>query len=275
MSIVDPSWSQHRFWDRLIWGDFPEGRFTTDDLSTRLEVYPIGIDPDNFLQSDAQNSPGSSQRLSVPPTSEHQLILGVDRLDYTKGITERLRAFDRLLEHVPSLRGKVTFIQISSPSRTRVPEYIQEKEKIERLVDQINERFSEGGWVPIRYQYRSYPQRDLASLYRDADVCMVTPLRDGMNLVAQEFVAAQGDDPGVLVLSEFCGAASILRDAVLVNPYDIDGTAEATHAALRMPVRERRRRWQALMEAVGRHTAKSWCDSFRSDLASGGKIAVL
>ena len=254
--------------------DFPEERFTTDDISTRLDVYPIGIDPAIFVLPDSQRAPGLAQQLSLPTTPEHRLILGVDRLDYTKGIPERLRAFDRILEHVPSLRGKVSFVQVSSPSRTRVPEYIQEREQIERLVGQINGRFSEGGWVPIRYLYRSYPQGELASLYRDSDVCMVTPLRDGMNLVAQEFVAAQGDDPGVLVLSKFCGAASILREAVMVNPYDIDGTAEAIHTALRMPVAERRRRWQALMEVVCRHTASSWSDSFSSDLAAGGKVGV-
>ena len=161
----------------------------------------------------------------------------------------------------------MTLVQISAPSRTRVPEYILEKERVERLVGQINGRFSEAEWVPIRYLYRSFPQSDLARLYRDADVCMVTPLRDGMNLVAKEYVASQGDDPGVLVLSKFCGAADSMQEALLVNPYDIDGMAEVTHSAIRMPAPERRRRWSALMDGVRQNTAQSWSQTFRSDLA--------
>ena len=148
-----------------------------------------------------------------------------------------------------------------------MPEYIREKEQVELLVGQINGRFSEAEWVPIRYLYRSFPHSDLAQLYRDADVCMVTPLRDGMNLVAKEFVASQGDDPGVLLLSKFCGAAESMDEALLVNPYDIDGTAEVTHDAIRMPAPERRRRWGALMDEVRQNTSQSWSQAFRSDLA--------
>ncbi len=238
------------------------------EMSVRLGVYPIGIEPALFQSPPGQARYSPSQQVLRHVSPWHQVVLGVDRLDYTKGIPERLRAFARLLEHNPSLRGKVTFIQVSSPSRTRVPEYIAEKEHVDRLVGDINGRFSEAGWVPVRYLYRSYPQEDLVRFYRDADVCMVTPLRDGMNLVAKEFVAAQGDNPGVLVLSRFSGAADMMRDALLVNPYDIESTAEALYEALHMPLSERRQRWQALMEVVTRYTAHTWRDSFLGDLAA-------
>ena len=237
------------------------------ERSTRVGAYPAGIEPSLFSQRAIHETRGLAEQLSIPTPTDHRLILGVDRLDYTKGIPQRLRAFARLLEHTPSLRGKVSFVQISSPSRTRVPEYAREKERVDRLVGQINGRFSEGGWVPIRYLYRSHSHQELIRFYHDAHVCMVTPLRDGMNLVAKEFVASQGEDPGVLVLSRFAGAASAMRDAVLVNPYDIDGTAEATHRALRMPHSERRRRWESLMEVVRTQTARNWSESFKSDLA--------
>ena len=248
-------------------GDISKNVFTSDNMSVRLGVYPMGIEPMRFQRLASQATRGLAERLSIPRSSDHHIVLGVDRLDYTKGIPHRLRAFERLLHHNPSLRGRVTLAQISSPSRTRVPEYVQEKERVEQLVGQINGHFSHGGWVPVRYLYRSYPQHELARFYRDADVCMVTPLRDGMNLVAREFVASQGDDPGVLVLSKFAGSANTMHEALLVNPYDIEATAEATHQALRMPAAERVRRWRALMDVVSRHTAQSWSDAFRSDLA--------
>ena len=248
-------------------GTQANGVFTADGLSARFGVYEIGIEPSIFQQASDDGVRSPMEKLSISTAPDHKIILGVDRLDYTKGIPQRLRAFERLLEHHSSIRGRVTYVQISSPSRTRVPEYIQEKEQVDRLVGHINGRFSEAGWVPIRYLFRTFPQHELAEFYRDADVGMVTPLRDGMNLVAKEFVAAQGDDPGVLVLSRFSGAASSLVDAVIVNPYDIDGTAEATYRALRMGLPERKRRRSAMMDAVNKHTATSWSDDFTRDLS--------
>ena len=248
-------------------GTMSDGVFAHGDASARLGVYQIGIEPTVFQQSASRPTDGPARQLSLPTSSEHRIILGVDRLDYTKGIPERLRAFELLLHHHRSLRGKVSFVQISSPSRSRIPEYILEKENVDQLVGQINGRFAEGGWVPIHYLYRSYPHHELADFYRNADVCMVTPLRDGMNLVGKEFVASQLDDPGVLVLSKFSGAASTMGEALLVNPYDIDGTAEAVHKALQMSAPERRLRWEALIKVVCKDTARSWSNAFRSDLA--------
>ena len=241
--------------------------YSGEEGTTRLGVYNVGIDVNVFGEPPAGKVEALASQLSIPLSSEHQLILGVDRLDYTKGIPGRLRAFRRMLERHPAIRGRVSLVQISSPSRTRVPEYINEKEEVDKLVGEINGRFSEADWTPIRYLYRSYPQHELACFYSIADVCMVTPLRDGMNLVAKEFVASQGDTPGVLLLSKFCGAASSMTDALIVNPYDVDGTAEATYRALRMSLTERRSRWKSLAGVVRQHTENSWSDAFNSDLA--------
>ena len=249
-----------------VGGEMSGGVFTHQNQSVRLGVYHIGIDLSIFEKPDRSETEALAEQLSIPLSAEHQMILAVDRLDYTKGIPERLRAIERLLDHYPSLTGKVSYVQISSPSRTRVPEYVREKEQVDQLVGRINGRFSEAGWVPIRYLYRSYPQKELACFYSIADVCMVTPLRDGMNLVAKEFVASQGEKPGVLVLSKFSGAASSMTDALVVNPYDVDGMAEATYRALNMPDSERRLRWKALMDVVCNHTARSWSDAFQLDL---------
>ena len=272
----------HNIMDSLdieLGGESHDDTYYYKGNSTRLGVFPIGIDPDTFRPKKARRNNDSQgdcdgngtrslvDELSLASTPDLQLILGVDRLDYTKGIPNRLRIFERMLERHSNLRNKLIYIQISSPSRTRVPEYVQEKELVERLVGQINGRFSEAGRVPIRYLYRSYAQSDLANFYRDADVCLVTPLRDGMNLVAKEFVAAQGEDsPGVLVLSRFAGAASTMRDAVIVNPYDIDGTAEATYQALRMPLEERRRRHRKLLSVVEKHSSQNWSQTFTATL---------
>ena len=242
--------------------------YTHGEQTAKLGVYPIGIDPDMFKPAPSRTA-SLADELSLASAPDQRLVLGIDRLDYTKGIPHRLRIFGRMLERHPNLGGKITYVQISSPSRTRVPEYIQEREHVERLVGQINGQFSQAGWVPIRYLYRSYPQSELAGFYRDADVCLVTPLRDGMNLVAKEFVAAQDEkSPGVLVLSRFTGAARTMRDAVIVNPYDIDGTADATYSALRMPATERRRRNSGLMAVVRKHSSKNWSDSFCAELAA-------
>jgi len=247
--------------------------FSVAGGDTRVGVHPIGVDPKAFRRA-AQSSPSDLRGLlSLPGGQESKIIVGVDRLDYTKGIPEKLRAFDRLLERYPHMRGRVTLVQISNPSRTRVPEYAREREQVEMLVGQINGKFSVAGWVPVRYLYRSFSQGELAGFYHDADVGMVTPLRDGMNLIAKEFVAAQGDNPGVLLLSKFSGAADELTDAVLVNPYDNDGTAELLYHALRMSRDERVRRWKSLMRVVRGNTAQDWGQRFHDDLVRSDQEA--
>ncbi len=264
----------HNFLDTLqveIGGRVEPGVFHGPNKSVRAGVYPIGTDPAQFQRwardSDDTGGLGFLQRLLPRRTTERKkVILGVDRLDYSKGIPQRLRTFEALLDRYPAIRGKVTMIQVSAPSRSRVPEYVQERERVDRLVGRINGRFAEADWVPVHYLYRSYSQEELAHFFREADVCLVTPLRDGMNLIAKEFVASQGPDPGVLVLSRFCGAADTMQDALIVNPYDTEGTAEALRTALSMPLQERRERWNALNGHVQTNTAKVWADTFLADL---------
>ena len=231
-------------------------------------VYPIGINPASFR--NWAGSPGAlKQKNSIARNiGKRAMILGVDRLDYTKGIEERLRTFEKFLEKFPGWIRKVSLIQISSPSRTRITEYMNQKRQVEMIVGEINGRFADADWTPISYLYRSFDQESLVGFYRAADVCFVSPLRDGMNLVAKEYVASQGDTPGVLVLSRFCGAAEYLRGAIIINPYDLDGTARALKVALEMPPSEKKRRWASLMETVEKHSAKRWRDSFLDDLIS-------
>ena len=272
----------HNFLDTLqveVGGNVRDGVFDGPSGTVGAGVYPIGTDPTQFQQwaRDADDEDGTSFLQRILPrrsTERKKVVLGVDRLDYSKGIPQRLRTFEAMLDRYPAVRGKVTMIQISAPSRSRVPEYVQEREQVDRLVGRINGRFAEADWVPIHYLYRSYSQEELAQFFREADVCLVTPLRDGMNLIAKEFVASQGSDPGVLVLSRFCGAAETMKEALIVNPYDIEGTVESLHNALSMSLRERRQRWQKLYVHVQTDTANSWAQTFLADLTSGSNAYV-
>jgi len=204
----------------------------------------------------------ASQRLSRSLLGR-KLIIGVDRLDYTKGITERLRAYECLLQNHPRQRGQVTFVQISAPSREEVPEYLDLRRQVEATSGHINGRFGEFDWMPLRYINRSFTRRTLAGFFALSRIGLVTPLRDGMNLVAKEYVAAQADeDPGVLVLSRFAGAADEMDGAVIVNPYDIEGVAEAMHQGLIMPLDERQDRWRRLIAEVKEHDVARWRHDF-------------
>lgn len=235
---------------------------------TRVRAFPIGILPEGF-QNPARSQEVAGLMRAIAPT---RLILGVDRLDYTKGIPERLEAFARLLEQFPEWRRKVSLVQISVPSRGDVPEYAKQRERVEQIVGRTNGDFGDADWVPIRYLYRSFGRQELAQLYRSAAVGYVTPLRDGMNLVAKEYVAAQNpEDPGVLVLSRFAGAAHELTDAVLTNPWYIDGLARDLDRALRMDLAERRERQTKLLAKVQRTTALTWAEDF---LGALGAVAV-
>jgi trehalose 6-phosphate synthase len=248
-------------------GTFTEEAYQHGKVSIRLGVYVIGTDPETFARWASSPEASRHARRLRQSVRGRRIVLGVDRLDYTKGIAERLLAFERLLDRYPSWRDRISLIQISAPSRTRIPEYIAQKQEVDRLVGDINSRFSEEDWLPVRHIYRTHSQQELAAFYREADVCLVTPLRDGMNLVAKEYVASQTTTPGVLVLSRFCGTAEDLREAVIINPYDIDSTAAALNRALNMPLQERWDRWHALIERVHTRTAQAWCNHFLADLA--------
>jgi trehalose 6-phosphate synthase len=233
----------------------------------RVAVIPIGIDPAAFA-GDVHATPSPTIEPLRASLDGRKLILGVDRLDYSKGIPERLYAFRRLLELFPEWRRKVELIQVSVPSRADVPEYAELRRVVENLVGRINGELGEADWVPVRYLYRSYDPASLAQLYRVADIGLVTPLRDGMNLVAKEFVASQDpDDPGVLLLSRFAGAAEGMPDALLTNPFHADGIARDLDRALRMPLEERRRRWRGCQDEVERHTSEAWARRFLGLLA--------
>jgi alpha,alpha-trehalose-phosphate synthase [UDP-forming]/trehalose-phosphatase len=243
------------------------GRVFHGDRTVTVGVFPLGIIPAHFQeQGDAE----ASEEIAglVRAIGSSRLVLGVDRLDYTKGIPERIEAFGRLLELFPAWRRNVCLVQVSVPSRADIAEYAEQRTLVENSVGRINGEFGEADWVPIRYLYRSYGRTQLAELYRLADVGYVTPLRDGMNLVAKEYVAAQDPkDPGVLLLSRFAGAAEELQDAVLTNPWDAEGTAHDLDRALRMPEDERSRRHAALFEVVSRTTALTWAEDFLAALA--------
>jgi trehalose 6-phosphate synthase len=226
----------------------------------RIRSFPIGIVPERFEPAGAPGAEVAELLASLGPS---RLILGVDRLDYTKGIPARLRAFGRLLREFPEWRGKVSMIQVSVPSRAELPEYGVQRGLVESFVGRVNGEFGRGAWTPVRYLYRPFGREQLSQLYRAAAVGLVTPLRDGMNLVAKEYVAAQDPArPGVLVLSKFAGAAAELREAVLTNPYHEEGLARDIDRALRMPLEERRFRQARLAAAVSRSTALSWADEF-------------
>jgi trehalose 6-phosphate synthase len=234
----------------------------------RAQDFPIGIDTEDFSRmATSVEAVRASQRLSRSLLGR-KLIIGVDRLDYTKGITERLRAYEALLQNYPRQRGQVTFVQISAPSREEVPEYLEMRRQVEAASGRINGRFSEFDWMPLRYINRGFTRRTLAGFFRLSRIGLVTPLRDGMNLVAKEYIAAQSEkDPGVLVLSRFAGAADELDGAVIVNPYDIEAVAEAMHLGLIMPLDERQDRWRRLLTQIQERDIVYWRQSFVDALA--------
>jgi trehalose 6-phosphate synthase/phosphatase len=237
------------------------------DRTTRIDAFPIGIEFDVF-EKLAVDAPRPRE------IQQERVVLGVDRLDYTKGIPERIQAFEKLLERYPEHREKVVLLQLAVPSRSQVNEYRELKREIDELVGRVNGRFATASWSPVRYLYRSFRHERLASLYRDADVALVTPLRDGMNLVAKEFVACQVADPGVLVLSSLAGAADTMREALRVNPYDVEGTAEAIHRALEMGENERASRIAALRIRERRDDLDAWTTKF-IEAATIGPAATL
>jgi trehalose 6-phosphate synthase len=230
--------------------------------SLLVRAFPLGIIPADFQEPGDVTASEEVAGL-VRALGSSRLVLGVDRLDYTKGIPERIEAFGKMLELFPDWRRRVSLVQVSVPSRADIAEYAEQRTLIENAVGRINGERGEADWVPIRYMYRSYGRSQLSELYRLADVGYVTPLRDGMNLVAKEYVAAQDpDDPGVLLLSRFAGAAEELRDALITNPWDPEGTARDLDRALQMPDEERKRRHGSLMAVIAKTTALTWAEDF-------------
>ena len=248
--------------------DVQAGRLRYGDVNVRLGVFPMGIDAAEFGRIAGEDDVLSEVASIKGKSGDRKLLVGVDRLDYTKGLVRRMLAIERLFELEPSLRRKVRLVQIVVPSRTRVGSYEQSRRELDEIVGRINGAFATVNSVPIHYLYRSIEQRQLIALYRAADVMLVTPLRDGMNLVAKEFVASRTDEDGVLVLSEFAGAAAELAEALHVNPFDLDGVAQVIKRALTMPHEERRARIRALRNRVHAYDSYKWADSFLEELKS-------
>ncbi|MDH5654922.1 MAG: bifunctional alpha,alpha-trehalose-phosphate synthase (UDP-forming)/trehalose-phosphatase [Spirochaetia bacterium] len=233
-----------------------------------LGIFPISIDTKKF--SDLARSKEVSEKLKEfkNSTTEEFIILGIDRLDYTKGIRRRLFSIERFFENYPEFRGRVCYIQVAVPTRENVEAYEEFRDEINRLVSEINGKYGTVNTTPIRYLYQSFDIHTVVSLYRAADVMLVTPIRDGMNLVAKEFVASRVDEDGVLILSEYAGASSELGEAVIVNPYDIDEVAEAIHSSIIMRPEEKRIRMKAMRDRVFAQDVHSWANSFIDKLES-------
>lgn len=248
----------------------PDGAVAVFDRVVRTGVYPIGVHVDEVrAQAEAPLNRRYATRLRAHLME--RLILSVDRLDYSKGLRQRFAAFERFLADYPAHRGVSTFMQIAPPSRADIETYQVIRRELEGEAGRINGRFAEVDWVPLRYLNKSFPRNVLMPLYAEAQACLVTPLRDGMNLVAKEYVAAQDpEEPGVLVLSEFAGAARELDAALLVNPYDEAGMAGALDRALCMPVEERQERHQTMLTVMRRNSLERWRDRFEADLRAAG-----
>ncbi|MDH4275299.1 MAG: trehalose-6-phosphate synthase [Gammaproteobacteria bacterium] len=234
------------------------------DRVLRMGSFPIGIDSNAFEKHAIDPEVGAMAELLNSQLSNRQLILGVDRLDYTKGLPLRLEALRNALQRYPELHQRITLIQVVIPSREDIPQYFDLKMRIERLVGEINGQFTRpGGWVPIHYVFRNLTRVELLAYYRAAHIALVTPLKDGMNLVAKEYCACSVEEDSVLILSEFAGAAAQLQnDALLVNPYDIEGVADAIYHAYNMDVTERYARMRRLRTTIREQDIFWWVDAY-------------
>jgi trehalose 6-phosphate synthase len=247
--------------------DLRGGVFRAYGSSVRAGAFPISVDPATVAQHAARAVGSNQSRRLQDSLSERDLIIGVDRLDYTKGLPKRFEAIERLLDTHPRYRRGVVVLQIAPPTRGDVPEYQQIRAELDARIGHINGRFGEPDLLPVRYVNRHFSQDSLFGFYRIASVGLVTPLRDGMNLVAKEFVAAQNPvDPGVLVLSRFAGAAREFHAALIVNPYDSDSVVQALDQALCMSLEERLERHRSLMSALRRYDIHRWYAEFLETL---------
>lgn len=236
-----------------------------DGHETRAEAHPIGIEVDRFKEMARDPSIEEEAQKFRDRLGTDYVVIGIDRLDYTKGIRSRMLAFEQFLEENPEYHGKVSFFQIATPSRTELESYQKIRREVDEVVGRINGRFARESWVPVNYRYRTYTQYELCTFYRAADAALITPLRDGMNVVTQEFVTATQD--GVLILSELTGAAYLLPEAVQVNPYDLDGLAQSIKTAIEMPEQEKKDRLDGLKKTIDDLDVHNWADNFLNALS--------
>jgi len=248
--------------------------FAFGDRLVQVGVFPVGVETEALSRLARRAVESAFVREVLDSLSGRAMIIGVDRLDYTKGIPERMDAFERFLAKFPDWRGKVTYLQITPRSRIAIPEYAEISRKVGEAVGRINGAYGEASWTPLRYINKAHSRTALAGLYRAARVALVTPLRDGMNLVAKEFVAAQdAEDPGVLVLSRFAGAARELTASLLVNPYDPEGVGNAIDRALAMPLEERRQRHRENFNVLMANDLSHWGERFLARLEPAAEPA--
>jgi trehalose 6-phosphate synthase len=256
----------------LRWGggvELGEGVFRAFGRTVRAAVFPVGIDVEAIASQAAAAEKSRHMRRLQDSIRDRVLLIGVDRLDYSKGLPARFDAYSHLLEHYPETRGRTVFMQIAPPSRPDVPEYREIRRTLEAAAGNINGRYAEFDWTPLRYLNKSFNHRILTGFYRAARVALVTPFRDGMNLVVKEYLASQNpDDPGMPVLSCFAGAAHELVEAIIVNPFDREGMAEAILQGLDMKLEARRERWNAMMATLRRNDANAWRRRFIAALAA-------
>jgi len=251
--------------------DLGGGKLRAFGRTVQAGVFPIGIDVAAVSRQAEEAEESRQMRRLTDSIRDRSLIIGVDRIDYSKGLPARFAAYSHLLEHFPQIRGRTVLMQIASPSRSDVPEYREIRRTLEAAAGHINGRYAEFDWTPLRYLNKSFNHRILSGFYRAARIGLVTPFRDGMNLVAKEYVAAQRpDDPGMLVLSCFAGAVRELAEAIVVNPYDIEAMAEAICQGLQMPIEERRERWAAMMATLRRNDINAWRERFLAALTAAG-----
>ena len=244
-----------------------EYTFQTPERTVRIGVFPIGIETAAFHQLAKRSVRSPLVRRVVQSLADRAMVIGVDRLDYSKGLPQRMDAFERFLEVYTDWRGKMTYLQITPKSRSQIQEYAQMERAIGAAAGRINGTYGEAAWTPIRYVNRAYSRTALAGLYRSARAALVTPLRDGMNLVAKEYIAAQDpENPGVLILSRFAGAAAECTAALLVNPYDPEAVATTIAQALAMPLEERRERQDALFSVISKNDVHTWGELFLAAL---------
>jgi trehalose 6-phosphate synthase/phosphatase len=246
---------------RLTPAQFSSNILSLDNRQIVVEPFPMGIDYEKF-----ENLPTQRQVIAeidnLKTEGQGRIILSIDRLDYSKGILERIKAFELLLQLFPKYRGQISLFMVVVPSRDTVPQYKELKEKIDQLVGNINAKYRTLDWVPINYFYRSFSVQTLSAMYSSADICLVTPMRDGMNLVSKEYVASRRDDTGVLILSEMAGASKELNDAIIVNPNNIGDIMNAIVEGLEMPLEEQKQRMQSMRSLVKKFNVKRWTNNF-------------
>lgn len=257
---------QQSVYGRLL----PSGRIRVQDAELDIGCFPVGIDPKDFAFGA-----GEAEALAATDNGDVSRIIGIDRLDYTKGLPQKFKAYGKFLEEFPEYRKRIVLSQFAPPTRESVEAYADIKAELESLAGSINGLYGELDWVPINYIHRTIPRSELRDIYRTSRVCLVTPLMDGMNLVAKEYIASQDPaDPGVLILSKFAGAAEQLSDAVLVNPYDLNDIVQGLKTALDMPLAERQARYGKLVKIVLKSDADAWGASYYAALLKAGQRRI-